>query len=446
MITFPRMMINKIVFFSASSIEQSIVNFKKLHPEVRKCTIWSDNGAHYKNTSLILWLGSLYQKTGMQITTYNNFEAQKGKTKLDSHYAILKFSLKAYRHEGHNSLTPNDIIAGTERLRGTNVYEIVIDRTREPQSAKTWQGISNYFSFVYHYNINLECCEIMAQEQTGLGPSTTLKKAKMDNLWSNCSVDTGALTHFDLEKGNRKAPLVEKKKTTALVVGKENQQQQSVQIEEVSSNCLTKCPECGVCFLRKGNLKIHRESKKCQKRKKSQRATDIGHSVLKDDECLASSLEKAKKFKHNTVNNTVAEIEIVKESQSQWNLTIQGTALKRQQGKKKAVRFTTQQIAVMIDCYNKGKDLSKRYTPAMCQKEMKLHTEIGPENILTENQIRSYTGMSGYWVRSDVSLYKAPQAAAISPFDLTRPTHTCRDRPQHRELRPLLFSTSAWVL
>ena len=239
MITFPRMMINKFFFFSASSTEQSIVNFKEMHPEVRKCTIWSDNGAHYKNTSLILWLGSLYQKTGMQITTYNNFEAQKGKTKLDSHYAILKFSLKAYGHKGHNILTPNDIVA---------------------------------------------------------------------------------------------APLVEKKKTTALVVGKENQQQR-VQIEEVSSNCLTKCPECGVCFLREGNLKMHRESKRCQKRKKSQRATDIGHSVLKDDECLASSLEKAKKFKYNTVNKTVAEIEIEKESQSQWNLTIQGTALKQQQEK-----------------------------------------------------------------------------------------------------------------
>lgn len=58
---------------------------------------------------------------------------------------------------------------------------------------------------------------------------------------------------------------------------------------------------------------------------------------------------------NNTVNKTVAEIEIEKESQSQWNLTIQGTALKRQQGKKKAVCFTKRQIhvAVMIDCYNK---------------------------------------------------------------------------------------------
>ena len=377
-------------FFSASSIEQSIVNFKKLHPEVVKGTIWSDNGAHYKNTSLILWLGSLYQKTGMQITTYKHFEAQKGKTKLDSHYAILKFSLKSYRHEGHDILTPNDIVAGTERLRGTNVYEIVIDRAREPQSAKTWQGISNYFSFVYSYNTNLECCEIMAQEQTGLGPSTTLKKGQMDNLRSNCSVDTGALTHFDLGKGNQKPPLVEKKKITALVLGKENQQQQNIQIEEASSNCLTKCQECGVCFLREGNMRMHRESKACHKRKKSQRANDIGQSVLKDDEYLASSLEKAKKFKHDTINKTASKIETEKESQSQWNLTIQGTALKSQQGKKKAVRFTKQQIAVMIDCYDKGKDLSKRYTPAMCQKEMKLHAEIGPQNILTENQIRSF--------------------------------------------------------
>jgi len=99
---------------------------------------------------------------------------------------------------------------------------------REPQSAKTWQRILNYFSFVYYYSTNLEYCEIIAQEQTGLGPSTTLNKEQMDNLWSNCSVDTGALTHFNIEKGNQKPPLIEKRKITALVLGKENQQQQNV--------------------------------------------------------------------------------------------------------------------------------------------------------------------------------------------------------------------------
>ena len=116
----------------------------------------------------------------------------------------------------------------------------------------------------------------------------------MDNLWSNCYVDTGDLAHFNLEKGNQKPPLVEKRKITALVLGKENQQQQNVQIEEVSSNCLAKCPKCGVCFLQEGTLSMYRESKVCQKRKKSQGATGIGQSVIKNDECLDSSLEKAK--------------------------------------------------------------------------------------------------------------------------------------------------------
>ena len=43
-------------------------------------------------------------------------------------------------------------------------------------------------------------------------------------------------------------------------------------------------------------------------------------------------------------------------------------------------------------------------------------------------------------------LVKAPLAAAISPclISLTHPTHVWKDRPPHRELGPLLFSTSVW--
>jgi len=40
-------------FFFASCIEQSIVNFKKLHPEVVSATLWSENGAIIK-THLLL--------------------------------------------------------------------------------------------------------------------------------------------------------------------------------------------------------------------------------------------------------------------------------------------------------------------------------------------------------------------------------------------------------
>ena len=44
---------------------------------------------------------------------------------------------------------------------------------------------------------------------------------------------------------------------------------------------------------------------------------------------------ESKTLKHDTVNKTASEIEIEKESQSQWNLTTQETALKILQGNKK---------------------------------------------------------------------------------------------------------------
>lgn len=60
-------------------------------------TLWTDNGAHYKNTSLLLWLSNISALTGVQVSSFRNFEPQKGKTKLDGHYATLKFSLKRFR-------------------------------------------------------------------------------------------------------------------------------------------------------------------------------------------------------------------------------------------------------------------------------------------------------------------------------------------------------------
>ena len=57
-------------------------------------------------------------------------------------------------------------------------------------------------------------------------------------------------------------------------------------------------------------------------------------------------------------------------------------------------------------------------------------------------------------VGSDISILRAPMAAAISPFmsPLNPPKPMMsddvsdEDRPQHRELRPLLFWNSVWVL
>ena len=126
-------------YFSASCLEESIKNFKKLHPVMSTITLWTDNGAHYKNTSLVLWLSNISALTGVLVSSFRNFEPQKGKTKLDGHYATLKFSLKRFRREG------NDVMSGEQgtngRLRGTHVYGVNIDRSKEPQSAKTMKGM-----------------------------------------------------------------------------------------------------------------------------------------------------------------------------------------------------------------------------------------------------------------------------------------------------------------
>lgn len=189
----------------------------------------------------------------MRITSCNNFEAQTGKTKLDSHYAVLKFSLKSYRHEGHDILTPKDIVGGTERLRGTNVYEISINRSKEPQSASD----------------NGKCREVKAQEQTGVGPSTKLTRREIEHLWSESRSNTGSTSEFDVTKGLHKAPLIDKNKKAPVAP----EQQQQIQTQETDNNIgtcddLIKCTDCGASFLRPGNLDAHIESKVCKNRQK----------------------------------------------------------------------------------------------------------------------------------------------------------------------------------
>ena len=76
--------------------------------------------------------------------------------------------------------------------------------------------------------------------------------------------------------------------------------------------------------------------------------------------------------------------------------------------------------------------------------------------LYTTYHIVSQGGLQFYLSEIGRQLVKVPLAAAISPYliSLTHPTHAWNvqwnnettDRPQHRELRPLHFSTSVWVL
>ena len=66
--------------------------------------------------------------------------------------------------------------------------------------------------------------------------------------------------------------------------------------------------------------------------------------------------------------------------------------------------------------------------------------------------IMSHDGLQFYWVRLDVSLWRhlwLPLSVHTWSHSPTQPMHEMwdetRDRPQHRELRALLFSISVWV-
>ena len=81
----------------------------------------------------------------------------------------LKFSLKQFRHEGNYVVSGEDIKKGTfKRLRGTHVYRVHIDKKKEPESAKTLKGISEYSDFHYSYNESEEFEKINCSFQTGL--------------------------------------------------------------------------------------------------------------------------------------------------------------------------------------------------------------------------------------------------------------------------------------
>ena len=47
----------------------------------------SDNGPHYNNTGVVLYLAEVTKAFQLTLVEYNNFEAGEGKSKLDTHFA-----------------------------------------------------------------------------------------------------------------------------------------------------------------------------------------------------------------------------------------------------------------------------------------------------------------------------------------------------------------------
>ena len=102
----------------------------------------------------------------------------------------------------------------------------------------------------------------------------------------------------------------------------------------------------------------------------------------------------------------------------------------------------------MTSKYDKNQKVSQMFLQLFYVFGDEMRDEMNGANFLTCSQGLNCRGTRE--VRSDVSILKAPLAAASVHCDHTSPTQTYdgtnRDRPQHRALRALLFANSACVL
>lgn len=151
-----------------------------------------------------------------------------------------------------------------DHLKGTHVYEIKIDHTLEPPSAKTWAGITCYSEFIYHYE-NQVCVKVEVKQQTNVSKSKTLRKEKLFKLWPSYlhseSTSTGVTSTFDMEESQRKLPRFQHKPKETCVRPKKETMITSLQEEALNTD--RKCPSCSKFFLRKCYTVIYVKYGKC---------------------------------------------------------------------------------------------------------------------------------------------------------------------------------------
>lgn len=61
-----------------------------------------DNGPHYHNTAVLLYLAQVNAAFNIKLLEYNNFEAGEGKTVLDTHFAHVSHKIVRWVRVGNN--------------------------------------------------------------------------------------------------------------------------------------------------------------------------------------------------------------------------------------------------------------------------------------------------------------------------------------------------------
>lgn len=61
-----------------------------------------DNGPHYHNTAVLLYLAQVNAAFNINLLEYNNFEAGEGKTALDTHFAHVSHKIVRWVRVGND--------------------------------------------------------------------------------------------------------------------------------------------------------------------------------------------------------------------------------------------------------------------------------------------------------------------------------------------------------
>lgn len=85
------------------------IRFKllSLYLHLVKCSyntwcLFADNGPHYHNTPVLLYLAEVNSSFNIRLLEYNNFEAEEGKTVLDTHFAHVSHKIVCWVRVGND--------------------------------------------------------------------------------------------------------------------------------------------------------------------------------------------------------------------------------------------------------------------------------------------------------------------------------------------------------
>lgn len=79
-------------------------------------SLFADNGPHYHNTGILVYLAGVSASFNLQLIEYNNFEAGEGKSALDTHIAHVSHKITRWVCVG-NDLETGEQLAELVKVR-----------------------------------------------------------------------------------------------------------------------------------------------------------------------------------------------------------------------------------------------------------------------------------------------------------------------------------------